>query len=211
VGDDGEAKPDRAAATQQQLLDAARGVFEAKGYQAASIAAITSAAGTAHGTFYLYFRNKEDVFAQLTRSITDELYRHTLTELDPAQHVYDPAVARARVAAFLQVAEAQGRLWRAVLEAILVSEPIRTTWLEARGRFHEGLAARLRIYRERGQLRDLDPDLTAAALAGMLEWLVFTSASFEVPGPLRADERLIDTVADLWAAAIDVGGVASKD
>lgn len=206
---DEQPKPDRAAITQQQLLDAAREVFVTKGYQATSVAAITDAAGTAHGTFYLYYRNKEDVFSQLMASATDELYRHTLTELDPEQHRYDQAVARERVAAFLQVAEAQGRLWRALLEAILVSEVVRASWLASRARFHEGLAARLRIYQERGQLRELDPDLAAAALAGMLEWLVFTSASFEVPGPLRADERLIDTVADLWAAAIDVGGGAA--
>jgi AcrR family transcriptional regulator len=204
----GAPKGDRAAVTQQQLVDAARQVFEVKGYQATSVAAITEAAGTAHGTFYLYFKNKEDAFAQLIGGVLDELYEQTLTELDPAAHAYDPTVARERVAAFLRVAEAQGRLWRALLEAILESDAVQATWLAARARFHEGLAARLRIYRARGQLRDLDPDLTAAALAGMLEWLVFTSASFDVPGPLRVDDRLIDTVADLWAAAIDVGGAA---
>ena len=58
-----------------QLLEAAREVFAERGYQATSVAAITDAASTAHGTFYLYFRNKEDVFAQLMATAMDELYR----------------------------------------------------------------------------------------------------------------------------------------
>lgn len=202
---------EQAAATQAQLMVAARELFAQRGYQATSVASITDAASTAHGTFYLYFRNKEDVFAQVMASAMDELYRHTLTDLDPSTHVYDRAVARDRVAGFLRVAESQGRLWRALLEAILVSPAIEERWLELRSRFHQGLADRLRIYQGRGEFRDLDPDLVAAALAGMLEWLVFTSSSFSVPGPLVASDQLIDTVADLWARAVDIGPQATPD
>lgn len=158
------------------------------------------------GTFYLYFRNKEDVFAQLMATSMDELYRQTLTTLDPETHVYDPNVARDRVKAFLQVAEQQGRLWRALLEAILVSPAVEETWLALRAKFHQGLADRLAIYQQRGEFRDLDPALVAASLAGMLEWHVFTSASFGVPGPLEASDKVIDTISDLWASAVDIGG-----
>lgn len=197
-------RQERAAATQQQLLEAARQIFAERGYQGTSVAAITDAASTAHGTFYLYFRNKEDVFAQVMASAMDELYRHTLTELDPREHVYDRAVARARVAGFLEVAEQQGRLWRALLEAILASPAVEETWLALRAKFHQGLADRLRLYQSRGECRDLDADLVAASLAGKLEWLVFTSSSFSVPGPLVASDHLIDTIADLWARAVDI-------
>ncbi len=202
----GVKRQERAAATQNQLLEAAREVFAERGYQATSVAAITDAASTAHGTFYLYFRNKEDVFAQLMATAMDELYRHTLTDLDPETHMYDPNVARDRVAGFLQVAVSQGRIWRALLEAILVSPTIAANWLELRSVFHQGLADRLAIYQSRGEFRDLDPNLVAASLAGMLEWHVFTAASFGVPGPLEASDQVIDTIADLWASAIDIGG-----
>jgi AcrR family transcriptional regulator len=202
----GVKRQERAAATQSQLLEAARGVFCERGYQATSVAAITDAASTAHGTFYLYFRNKEDVFAQIMATAMDELYRHTLTDLDPETHLYDADVARDRVAGFLQVAVGQGKIWRALLEAILVSPTIAESWLELRSVFHQGLADRLRIYQSRGEFRNLDPDLVAASLAGMLEWHVFTAASFGVPGPLEASNKVVDTIADLWAAAVDVGG-----
>jgi AcrR family transcriptional regulator len=202
----GVKRQERAAATQSQLLGAAREVFSERGYQATSVAAITDAASTAHGTFYLYFRNKEDVFAQLMATTMDELYRHTLTDLDPETHLYDPAVARDRVRGFLEVAASQGKIWRALLEAILVSPAIAENWLALRGAFHKGLADRLAIYQSRGEFRDLDPELVAASLAGMLEWHVFTASSFGVPGPLEASDKVIDTIADLWASAIDIGG-----
>ena len=64
----------QAAATRRQLLDAAREVFEARGYRATTVGGITDRASTAHGTFYLYFRNKEDAFCQVIESvIVDEL------------------------------------------------------------------------------------------------------------------------------------------
>lgn len=202
----GGTRRERAEETHQHLLASAKAVFEERGYRCTSVAAITEAASTAHGTFYLYFRNKEDVFEQLVDSLMEELYRETLTPLDPATHVYDAEVARGRVAAFLAVAERERGLMRALFEAIVESPTIAARWRSARERFVEGIAARLRTYRDRGELRALDVDLAAATLCGMLEWLVFTSAAFEVPGPLEASERVIDTVADLWASALAVGG-----
>lgn len=46
----------RAVATSEQLLIAAREVFQTNGFQGTTVGAITDAAATAHGTFYLYFR-----------------------------------------------------------------------------------------------------------------------------------------------------------
>ena len=84
----GVKRQERAAATQSQLLEAAREVFCERGYQATSVAAITDAASTAHGTFYLYFRNKEDV---LLSSWPPGRCTATLTTW--AGPMYDPNVA----------------------------------------------------------------------------------------------------------------------
>ncbi len=46
----------------EQVIDAAITVFAAKGYRVASISDIISEAGVARGTFYLYFKSKEEVF-----------------------------------------------------------------------------------------------------------------------------------------------------
>lgn len=51
--------------TLQRLLDAGRTVFEKQGFHAARVDDIVKTARTSHGTFYLYFANKEDLFRAL--------------------------------------------------------------------------------------------------------------------------------------------------
>src|SRR5438093_13378446 len=49
----------------EQLLDAALAVFSAGGYSAAKVSDIVGRAGVAQGTFYLYFRSKQEVMLAL--------------------------------------------------------------------------------------------------------------------------------------------------
>lgn len=49
----------------EQLLDAARNVFAKRGYARSTVDDIALEAGVARGTFYLYFGDKRDVFAEL--------------------------------------------------------------------------------------------------------------------------------------------------
>lgn len=191
----------RAVETQQHLVDAARRVFSERGYRAASVAAITEAASTAHGTFYLYFRNKEDAFLQLLASGMDELYRATLPALDPQRPDAEPAV-REGVSALVTVAARERGLVRALLEALVESPAVAARWAEARAPFVEAVAARLRARQERGEVRSIDADLAAASLCGMVEWTVFTSAAFEVPCPLEDPSALVDVLASLWERAV---------
>src|SRR5919206_1173342 len=51
--------------TMRRLLDAAMVVFEKRGFHAARVDDIVKVAKTSHGTFYLYFSNKEDLFRAL--------------------------------------------------------------------------------------------------------------------------------------------------
>src|SRR2546422_4187431 len=59
--------------TMRKLLDAALVVFERRGYHAARVDDIVKVARTSHGTFYLYFANKEDLFRALLADVADEL------------------------------------------------------------------------------------------------------------------------------------------
>jgi AcrR family transcriptional regulator len=49
----------------RKLLDAAMHVFASRGYHAARVDDIVKLAKTSHGTFYLYFSNKEDLLRAL--------------------------------------------------------------------------------------------------------------------------------------------------
>jgi AcrR family transcriptional regulator len=56
---------ERGRRTREQLLRAAETVFAQKGFERASIADITREAGSALGTFYVYFPDKKAVFVEL--------------------------------------------------------------------------------------------------------------------------------------------------
>jgi AcrR family transcriptional regulator len=51
--------------TLDKLIEAARGVFHSKGYNAATIDDIVDAAGASRGTFYLYFHSKGEVLGKI--------------------------------------------------------------------------------------------------------------------------------------------------
>src|SRR5437870_12862035 len=59
--------------TMRKLLDAAMVVFERRGYHAARVDDIVKVAKTSHGTFYLYFSNKEDLFRALLNAVASDL------------------------------------------------------------------------------------------------------------------------------------------
>ncbi len=47
--------------TMRKLLDAAMVAFDNRGYHATRVNDVVEIAKTSHGTFYLYFSNKEDL------------------------------------------------------------------------------------------------------------------------------------------------------
>ena len=57
----------------QRLLDAGVEVFAKRGYHAARVDDIVKVAKTSHGTFYLYFANKDDLFRALAEEVATEM------------------------------------------------------------------------------------------------------------------------------------------
>jgi AcrR family transcriptional regulator len=189
----------QAAATQEQLLDAARDVFAERGYQAATVGAITARANTAHGTFYLYFRNKQDAFAAVMASVTDELYR----EADLASSAADARSAlESSIRGFLDAFVRHRKLWRSLLEASFTNREVEAVWLALRSRFVDRIERDLRALGDAGMTRELDPGLVANALGGMVEWAATTQFVLE-SGPVgRSVEDTAAALADLWHAAV---------
>jgi len=61
--------------TMRKLFDAGMRVFAERGYHAARVDDIVRAARTSHGTFYLYFANKEDLLRALAVDCADEMMK----------------------------------------------------------------------------------------------------------------------------------------
>lgn len=191
----------RAAATQEQLLAAARGVFEEKGYSAATVGAITGAANTAHGTFYLYFRNKEDAFVKVMTAVTNDLY-----EAGARWVPGDPRTSIERsIRGFLEVFVDNRALWRCVLEASFANPTILTMWLETRDHFTLRVERILEQQLASGAIRPLDPAATASALGAMVEWEAATQFVLQ-PGPVgdAVFDRCVQSLTDLWYHAVYV-------
>lgn len=187
----------QAAATQEQLLDAARRVFATRGYQAATVGAITQAANTAHGTFYLYFRNKEDAFRRVMEEITGELYAESQAPWQPGD---TRASVRAALQGFLEVFVRHRDLWRCMLEGSFTTPTIEAAWLDIRRAFVERTARHLRQLRDEGEIRDLDPAIAANALGAMVEWAATTHFVLDRdPAPF---EDVLETLTDLWYHAV---------
>lgn len=196
-------RQDRAEATRHQLLEAARIVFAERGYGATTVASITDGADTAHGTFYLYFRNKEDVFVHVISDVLDEVYQRSLTVIDEPGQEQDKLVLRQRIAGFLEVVVRHGTLWRALLEGAMASPVVEEHWMTQRRRFQKAIAGRWRLRLDGSALdADLDIDVAANALGSMIEWYAITGAAFSEPQPLSVDEHVVDTLTRLWWSAL---------
>lgn len=197
----------RAEATRRHLLDAATEVFAARGYRDASVAAITEAAGTAHGTFYLYFENREDAFLQVVAALLDELYRHSFTPLEELPDARDPRMLRERIAGFLEVSARHGGLWRALLEGALASPAVEARWAAERERFRAALVERMHHYAgTAGRGRDERVEVAAYALASMLEWYAISGTALSPVGTFEVTDEVVDTLTALWLGAVGVVG-----
>jgi AcrR family transcriptional regulator len=65
----------KSARTRARLMDAAVGVFAREGFEAASVNEITRAADVANGTFYVHFRDKEEIAAAVAFRIAGAVAR----------------------------------------------------------------------------------------------------------------------------------------
>lgn len=63
----------RGRRSRQALLDAARIVFARDGFIAARITDIADQAGAAHGSFYTYFKSKDEIFLALIEELEEDL------------------------------------------------------------------------------------------------------------------------------------------
>src|SRR5258708_19732658 len=80
----------RRAQVRAQLLEAARQVFLERGYQDATITEIVQVADIAMGTFYLHFRDKEELLVALAQDTLQVLREQVHAAIE--QHANAPLV-----------------------------------------------------------------------------------------------------------------------
>jgi AcrR family transcriptional regulator len=157
----------RGQRTLRKLLDAGVEVFATRGYHAARVDDVVNLARTSHGTFYLYFANKDDLFRALMAEVADEMQAlaEDLGPLTPGPE--GRAALEAWIARFGDLYERYGPVIRAWTEAEIGSDEFGRLGSELLNRFTLVLTERIRATKP----RDLDPEIAAVAIVAMLERL----------------------------------------
>jgi AcrR family transcriptional regulator len=187
---DGRALSDRGAATRARLLEAAERCFADAGYHDASVVKITEAAGVAQGTFYLYFATKKDIFDELVRELNRRV-RHAMKEASSQGTTRLEAELLGFQAYFRFTAE-HTALYRIIRQAEFVSpEMLRYHY----DRLSQGYVEALQEASARGEIGDVEPEVTAWALMAIgemvgMRWILW-GGNTELPPEILAELRRI--------------------
>lgn len=150
------------------IVAAAREVFEEFGFKDARIADIARKAGASYGSFYTYFDSKEEIFREVVREVTDEMFaasRGAGRVEDPAQRI--ELANRRYVESY-----ARNARMMAVMNEVAAYDPFTADLSRAiRKRFVERILDGIKRLRA-GQgieSNDMDAEITADLLGGMIE------------------------------------------
>jgi AcrR family transcriptional regulator len=166
TGADGRTLSSRGVETRQRLLDASEAVFGALGYHDASIVKVTEAAGVGQGTFYLYFASKKDVFDELVRDLNRRV-RHAMKEAS-SQGKTRLESELLGFGAYFRFTGEHPALYRIIRQAEFVSPEMLHYHYD---KLAEGYVEGLREAMARGELGDIDPEVSAWALMAAGELL----------------------------------------
>lgn len=187
----------RGVRTRAAIVRAARDVFERDGFVDSRIVDIAATAGVALGSFYTYFRTKEQVLAAVLAELQEEILHPTVSDAPAADPV---AAIEAANRAYLVAYRRNAALMSVLDQVAAVNADVRAVRLERNRAFAERNARAIRRLQEQGLAdRDLDPMTAAMAMGGMVARmanLVF------VHGYDLSLEELVATLTRLWANAV---------
>jgi AcrR family transcriptional regulator len=170
-------------------------VFAERGYHAARVDDIVKAAKTSHGTFYLYFANKEELFTALAAEVAEQM--RSLADAFPAvpPGPEGEQVLREWLERFTELYERYAPVVRAWTEAEIAQDGVGRIGEELLTGFSAALAARV--------AETQDPDVYApvagTALLAMIERLNYYVITDQLALPRAA---MLDTLARVTHAAM---------
>ena len=184
----------RGRRTMRRLLDAGAAVFAERGYHAVRVDDVVKAARTSHGTFYLYFTSKEDLFRALAVEVATEMTA-LAGEFPPfADGPEGRAAIREWLVRFTELYERAGPVIRTWTEAEISDSEFGRIGGGLVGEFTARLAARIRP-----AAPDLDPMVAAMAVVALVERTTYLSLTGTRPGDR---DKTLDTLATAIQAGI---------
>lgn len=187
----------RRAKTREQLLRAARVVFERDGFHAARLADVATEAKVSTGTFYNYYDSKAELFRDLMADVVDGLIEHSEDRLATSDPIAGIEIANR---AYVRGYRRNGRLMSLLLQIAEQDTELLERRLAIRQRFEDRLSRAISRWQRDGLVyRDLDPIYTANALAYMVDRFMYEWTVLD----LDYDEDLVvETLTKLWTRSL---------
>ncbi|WP_010271118.1 TetR/AcrR family transcriptional regulator [Paenibacillus senegalensis] len=167
--------------SRDKLLASAEELFAEKGYHGTTVSQIVSYAGMTQAAFYLYFKSKEDLLAEMLQHFEKRLELYTNTGIkvrEVSAGEIEEFLAHSYTGLFKLFGE-NAHLTKIVLQETEQSERLR-------GSIVSQIVGNMRINQAAGLIRpDLDPELMAEAAVAAIEQLVYR---FGITGERSAEE-----------------------
>ena len=189
-----------AAETRSAILRAAQALFAAKGFFDTTIADIVKAAGVSRGTFYLYFKDRGDVFATLLSQAVDEMFLLSASRQTGSRQERIESANRA----YLETFRRHRAFMRSALQVATFDPRVAEALSALRGKFIARIRAHLERAVARGECHDIDPAITSFLLVIMVEFTAYSWLSFgwqPDQGEFEVD-AIVREASALWARAV---------
>ncbi|MHB1503121.1 MAG: TetR/AcrR family transcriptional regulator [Acidimicrobiales bacterium] len=189
--------------TMRKLLDAAMVVFARRGYHAARVDDIVKLAKTSHGTFYLYFSNKEDLLRALVIEAGTEVATldQLLGPVGPDPEGWQEL--RAWMSRFSEAWQRYAPVIRAWTDLAMTDPELGAQAHSAAGGVSSTLAKRIA---EAGPDEGIDPIAAAEAVVAMIDRFHYLRQFTGEP----VDDTALDTLTTMVHRALFTGTVARK-
>jgi AcrR family transcriptional regulator len=188
----------RGKRTRAALIEAARGVFENVAFSDARVADIAQQANVAYGSFYTYFDSKEEIFREVVKQVTSEMFDASAVgdEAGSTPRVRLEAANRRYLRAYARNARIMG-----LIEEVARYDSYSNNLLKGiRGLFLSRIEQGVRHQQKDGRLDpELDPRLVARMLGGMTEQVARESF---LQGERYDEDVVVPTLTALWSNAI---------
>jgi AcrR family transcriptional regulator len=188
----------------RKLLEAGLAEFDEKGFQSVRVDDVVRRARTSHGTFYLYFSNKDDLFKALLRDALHDMEVITGDFPVVTRNEAGREALRTWVGSFCDTYAAHATVLRVLSQADIVGEDVWGDGLQLLFRLAEAIttgmtAAARSAAADGGEAGTVTPhaELTAVACLMMLERINYL-LSVEVRLP--RDEMIERVSAIMYAA-----------
>ncbi len=159
--------------TLERICRAAEELFADKGYYNTSVIDITTAAGVAPGTFYIYFTDKISVFRYLLVNLGRTLRREIEAASTGCKTRYEQEYTGFKT--FFDFVRKHRGLYKIIWEAQFVDNDLFRDYYEI---FAERYVRRIKAAQASGEMAAIDAGILAYSLIGIanfigLKWIIF--------------------------------------